>query len=452
MTGTDAAAGGADAVHLDRIDLDYRQGRTTVPALRDVTIRIRAGRTLALLGPSGSGKSTALKCLAGFLRPTAGRVYLDGVDITDLPPAKRGIGVVVQSYALFPHLRVDDNVAFGLRARRLPRDEVTARTAEALDQVGMAGFARRLPRELSGGQQQRVAIARALAIRPKVLLLDEPLAALDIHLRQGMLAELQRLRTRLPDTAILFVTHDQAEALALADQIGVMRAGRLVDLADTAELWHRPPSRFTASFLGGANLLPVRVHAASSADSVVGGSVVGGDSDTAEGAGHGTARVSIGEAAFLVETAHPVRAGDQAVLAVRPHALRVTTSAVGPDVLPARVTGAQWRGPATRLTLAVDALPDVLVEVDQPGHNEHGLGDRVGLHLPERSGVLVPTQEVARDVAPEVVSAEGRYSDPTHSQGAEAGDDSDGPGAPASAAAGVPDQRAASATATERAT
>jgi len=361
-----------DAVLLDRIDLDYRQGRTSTPALRDVSIRIRAGQTLALLGPSGSGKSTALKVLAGFLRPTSGRVYLDGRDVTDLPPARRGIGVVVQSYALFPHLRVDDNVAFGLHARRLPKDVITERVAEVLGQVGMSEYGRRLPRELSGGQQQRVAIARALAIRPKVLLLDEPLAALDIHLRQGMLAELQRLRANLPDTAILFVTHDQAEALALADQIGVMRAGRLVDLADTDELWHRPPSRFTASFLGGANLIPVTVAATPDRSSAV---------------------VRVAESEFVANRARDWSPGAPAVLAVRPHALRLTSSLDGPDVLPARVTSAQWRGPATRVTIAVDALPDLLVEIDQPGEIQHQVGDRVGMHIPPRAGVLIPADQ-----------------------------------------------------------
>ncbi|HEY1972616.1 MAG TPA: ATP-binding cassette domain-containing protein [Pseudonocardia sp.] len=392
MTGTadrPNPTGGPDAVHLDGIDLDYRQGRTSTPALREVNIRIRAGQTLALLGPSGSGKSTALKVLAGFLRPTRGRVYLDGIDVTDAPPAKRGIGVVVQSYALFPHLRVRDNVAFGLRARRLAKDVVTERVAEALDQVGMADFGNRLPRELSGGQQQRVAIARALAIRPKVLLLDEPLAALDIHLRQGMLAELQRLRATLPDTAILFVTHDQSEALALADQIGVMRAGRLIDLADTAELWHRPPSEFTASFLGGANLLPATVPPVT----VPPDTGPDGNPDSDTGGGPGYRRVRVGQSEVVAYATGPTLAGGPAVLAVRPHALRITASSIGPDVLPARVTGVQWRGPATRVTVAVDALPDMLVEVDQPGECPHRVDDRVGLHIPERSGVLVPRGE-----------------------------------------------------------
>ena len=167
--------------------------------------------------------------------------------------------MVLQSYALFPHMRVAENVAFGLKAQRVPRGEIGPRVAEALDMVGMSAYGKRLPRELSGGQQQRVAIARALAIRPKVLLLDEPLAALDAQLRQSMLAELQRLKEALPDTAMLYVTHDQAEALALADRIVVMNNARLMDV-DTAEnLWKRPPTSFTAAFLGGANLIPCTV-------------------------------------------------------------------------------------------------------------------------------------------------------------------------------------------------
>ncbi len=214
---------------------------------------------MALLGPSGSGKSTALNALAGFVRPTSGAVRLAGRDVTNLPPARRGIGVVLQSYALFPHMSVADNVGFGLRAQRIARREIGPRVTEALDMVGMSGYQKRLPRELSGGQQQRVAIARALAIRPAVLLLDEPLAALDAQLRQSMLAELQLLKEALPDTAMLYVTHDQAEALALADRIVVMNNARLMDV-DTAEnLWKRPPTSFTAAFLGGANLLPCTV-------------------------------------------------------------------------------------------------------------------------------------------------------------------------------------------------
>ncbi|WP_028932190.1 ABC transporter ATP-binding protein [Pseudonocardia spinosispora] len=351
------------AVRFDGVGADYGNTR----ALRDFTVDIPAGETLALLGPSGSGKSTALKVLAGFLRPVAGRVLVDGADVTDLPPARRGLGVVVQSYALFPHMRVADNVAFGLRARRLPRAEVGARVTEVLDLVGMRDFASRYPSQLSGGQQQRIAIARALAIRPPVLLLDEPLSALDVHLRHGMLTELQRLRDELPDIAILYVTHDQVEALTLADRIGVMRDGALVDVDDTRRLWEHPPSRFTAAFLGGANLLPSVVLA---------------------GRHPGGVRVRVGEVE-IVAAGDGLPPGSSALLAVRPHAIRVTSTSFGPDVLPATVKTVQWRGPDSRLSLAVDALPDLLVEVDQPGATRHAVGDRIGVHVPDGAGVLV---------------------------------------------------------------
>src|SRR4051812_19366538 len=249
----------APAITFDRVGVAYGRGKKATDALVDFNLRVAPGETVALLGPSGSGKSTALNALAGFVRPTTGAALIGGVDVTDLPPAKRGIGVVLQSYALFPHMRVADNVAFGLKSNRVPRGHIASRVAEALDMVGMSAYGKRLPRELSGGQQQRVAIARALAIRPKVLLLDEPLAALDAQLRHSMLAELQRLKEALPDTAMLYVTHDQSEALALADRIVVMNDARLMDV-DTAEnLWKRPPTSFTAAFLGGANPIPCAV-------------------------------------------------------------------------------------------------------------------------------------------------------------------------------------------------
>ncbi|CAL9562478.1 Putative 2-aminoethylphosphonate import ATP-binding protein PhnT [Streptomyces sp. enrichment culture] len=219
---------------------------------------------MALLGPSGSGRTTALRAVAGFVRPVSGQVFLGDRDVTDLPPHQRGISMVVQQYALFPHLRVEDNVAFGLRARKapkVPRAEIRARVTEALETTGMAAYARRYPRELSGGQQQRVAIARALAIRPGVLLLDEPLSALDAQLRSGMLAELARLHRELPDMSILYVTHDQIEALTLADRIAVMDQARLQACGTPQELYRAPVNEFTASFVGNANLLPVTVAA-----------------------------------------------------------------------------------------------------------------------------------------------------------------------------------------------
>lgn len=380
-TGSATAAAAAEpAIVFDRVGVRYGRGRGSTVALAEFTLRVAAGETVALLGPSGSGKSTALKALAGFVRPTSGAVRLSGRDVTGLSPAARGIGVVVQSYALFPHMRVRDNVAFGLRAHRVPRGEIGARVTEALEMVGMAGYAGRLPRELSGGQQQRVAIARALAIRPRVLLLDEPLAALDAQLRQSMLAELQQLRKALPDTAMLYVTHDQAEALALADRIAVMRDARLVDV-DTAEnLWRRPPSSFTAAFLGGANLVPCRVNHVSGTAALV---TAGTSTLRAE-----APKPGVGEREWAPDA--------EALLCVRPHTVRVSAAGQRPtpgaadrDALSAVVVSTVWRGSTTRLVLDVDGLPGELV-ADAPGHVETAVGAVVGVRLPDPAGVLIP--------------------------------------------------------------
>lgn len=360
------------AITFDRVGVSYGRGKRVTQALVDFNLRVAAGETVALLGPSGSGKSTALGALAGFVRPTSGTVRLDGRDITDLPPARRGIGVVLQSYALFPHMRVADNVAFGLKAQRVPRADIGSRVAEALDMVGMSTYGKRLPRELSGGQQQRIAIARALAIRPKVLLLDEPLAALDAQLRQSMLAELQQLKSALPDTAMLYVTHDQSEALALADRIVVMNNARLMDV-DTAEnLWKRPPTSFTAAFLGGANLIPCTV-----------GRVIGT-----------SALVSVANRTVSAEAPQPAvgkidwEPGAEALLCIRPHALQVV-SLGNRDALRANVNAAVWRGATTRVVASVNGLPDQLIEVDVPGHAQFEVGSEIGVRIPEPAGVLV---------------------------------------------------------------
>ncbi|MBF6065382.1 ABC transporter ATP-binding protein [Nocardia terpenica] len=383
-SGAPAVARTADdepAIVFDRIGVTYGRGRRTTVALVDFTLRVAAGETVALLGPSGSGKSTALEALAGFVRPTSGAVRLAGRDVTDLPPAKRGIGVVVQSYALFPHMRVADNVAFGLKAQRVPRGEIGARVTEALEMVGMGGYAKRLPRELSGGQQQRVAIARALAIRPKVLLLDEPLAALDAQLRQSMLTELQQLRKALPDTAMLYVTHDQAEALALADRIAVMRDARLVDIDTAANLWQRPPSSFTAAFLGGANLLPGTVERVSGRAALV---TVGERTLRAEAPEPGVGQLD------WAPNAH-------ALLCVRPHTVRVG-AITDHDAMLATVVSTVWRGASTRLHLDVNGLPVELV-ADVPGHVEAAVGSAVGVRLPDPAGVLIPAAVGTPDTA-----------------------------------------------------
>jgi 2-aminoethylphosphonate transport system ATP-binding protein len=340
-------------IRFDSVTVAY-DGNVVLDAL-DLTVE--PGEVMALLGPSGSGKTTALRAVAGFVRPVSGRVLLGGRDVTDLPPYRRGIGMVVQSYALFPHMRVEENVAFGLRTRRVPRAEMRRRVAEALEMTGMAAHARRYPRELSGGQQQRVAIARALAIRPDVLLLDEPLSALDARLRSGMLAELARLHRELPDMSMLYVTHDQVEALTLADRIAVMDTARLQQCGTPRELYRAPKSEFTASFVGGANLLPV--------------TVASGGVDFA-----GTQlKVDTGEAA----------AGSRATLCVRPHLLGLGE---GPNQLVGVVEEIQWRGATHRLYVEAGGhvVTADLRELKDPPRR----GDRVSLHFAREDAVLLP--------------------------------------------------------------
>ncbi len=243
----------------DSAELDVRLEGVTkrfddVVAVDDVSLEVEHGSFYALLGPSGCGKTTTLRMIGGFEEPNEGIVYLGGREVTGLPPYKRDVNTVFQSYALFPHLDVFENVAFGLKRRRVARDQVRGRVLEILKIVGLSGAERRKPRQLSGGQQQRVALARALVNRPRVLLLDEPLGALDLKLRKQMQLELKMIQH---DVAVTFihVTHDQEEAMTMADRIAVMNAGKIEQLGTPDELYERPSTRFVAGFLGVSNLL-----------------------------------------------------------------------------------------------------------------------------------------------------------------------------------------------------
>ena len=225
-------------------------------AVKNVSFEVPAGQLVALLGPSGSGKSTILRIIAGLESADAGSVVLTGEDATRLPVQDRGVGFVFQHYALFRHMSVRDNIAFGLRVRKLPRAEIKARVAELLDLVQLSGYAERYPSQLSGGQRQRVALARALAPRPKVLLLDEPFGALDAKVRDELRAWLRRLHDEVHVTS-LFVTHDQREAFEVADQIVVLNEGHVQQVGPAQELYEKPHSPFVAQFLGQVNILPV---------------------------------------------------------------------------------------------------------------------------------------------------------------------------------------------------
>jgi spermidine/putrescine ABC transporter ATP-binding subunit len=225
-----------------------------VRAVDGVTLTVRAGEFLTLLGPSGSGKTTTLACVAGFAVPTEGEIFIQGQPVTFAPPFKRNVGMVFQHYALFPHMSVSDNLAFPLRMRRRPAAEIRERVAWALALVQLDGFGARAPRQLSGGQQQRVALARALVFEPPVLLMDEPLGALDKKLRAEMQLELKHLHARLGVT-VIYVTHDQEEALTLSDRVAVMNRGRLEQLGTPLELYESPRTRFVAEFVGESNVL-----------------------------------------------------------------------------------------------------------------------------------------------------------------------------------------------------
>jgi len=238
-------------VRLERLTKRFDE----VVAVDDISLEIERGRFVALLGPSGCGKTTTLRMIGGFEEPTAGRILLDGREVGRLPPYKRDVNTVFQSYALFPHLSIFDNVAFGLRERKVSRREVKTRALDALEMVGLRGMEMRRPRQLSGGQQQRIALARALVNRPRVLLLDEPLGALDLKLRKQMQLELKRIQHEVGITFI-HVTHDQEEAMTMADQIVVMDDGHIEQAGTPTELYEQPATAFVASFLGVSNLLP----------------------------------------------------------------------------------------------------------------------------------------------------------------------------------------------------
>ena len=280
------------------VELTKRFGN--VAAVDGVTLEIAAGEFFSLLGPSGCGKTTTLRMIGGFELPTGGRIELRGSDITTEPPERRPVNMVFQSYALFPHLCVADNVAFGLRRRRVATDEVRRRVGEALELVRLSGFDRRRPDQLSGGQQQRVALARALVCDPAVLLLDEPLGALDLKLRRQLQVELKRIQLEVGITFI-YVTHDQEEALALSDRIAVMDRGRVEQLGSPEELYDRPATRFVADFIGTTNLLD--------------GAVESIEGDIA------AIRLSSGERCLAA--ASGIRVGDAVDVSIRPEAIEL---------------------------------------------------------------------------------------------------------------------------------
>jgi spermidine/putrescine transport system ATP-binding protein len=296
-------------------EIDVRLERVTkqfgdVAAVDDLSLDIEEGEFFSLLGPSGCGKTTTLRMIGGFEDPTYGTVYLGGRDVTELPPYKRDVNTVFQSYALFPHLNVFENVAFGLRRRKVGKDEVGSRVKDALKLVDLVGFEERKPPQMSGGQQQRVALARALVNHPKVLLLDEPLGALDLKLRKQMQLELKRIQQEVGITFI-YVTHDQEEAMTMSDRIAVMRRGRIEQLGEPEFVYENPATEFVAGFLGASNLLEGEMKETND--------------------GEATVSLAAGPVVKVPSTRIPSDVGSALKVGVRPEKITITTGERDPD-------------------------------------------------------------------------------------------------------------------------
>ncbi|MCM4082641.1 ABC transporter ATP-binding protein [Paractinoplanes hotanensis] len=351
-------AGGTPAIEFVGVNKNYLSHGETVPAVKRTDLAIGQGEFFSLLGPSGCGKTTTMRMIAGFEEPTAGKVFLDGNDVTGVSANKRDVNMVFQSYALFPHLNTYQNVAFGLERKRVAKSEISRRVGEILEIVSLTGMEKRSPREMSGGQQQRVALARALVNRPRALLLDEPLGALDLKLRQQMQIELKRIQREVGITFV-YVTHDQGEALTMSDRIAVMNAGVIEQLGSPREIYERPASRFVAGFIGTSN-------------------IVDGHVDRVEG---GLAVLSYTTQDRVVVPAAPsVCQGDRLEVSIRPEKIDMhrgvpPVQATGGSVLSGTVTEVVYHGTSTNYTVATAAGADFTV-FDQNASNADDLADR----------------------------------------------------------------------------
>jgi putative spermidine/putrescine transport system ATP-binding protein len=333
MTG--ASAGGPSPYSLELRSLRKTYG--DVEAVKSLDLNVERGEFLTVLGPSGSGKTTVLRLIVGFTLPTSGHILLESRDVSRMTPAERGIGMVFQNYALFPHMTVAENIAYGLKMRGWPKDQRDKRVAEMQELIGLGGLGRRLPRELSGGQQQRVALARALAFEPAVLLMDEPLGALDRELRIRMAAELRRIHRELA-TTMIYVTHDREEALTLSDRIAIMHVGVLEAIDTPHRLFTKPATRFVASFLGGHNLLPATLL---------------------DHSGNGKVAVQcLGQRIDVTTSANP-RATDNLWLAVPPTAVGLAPTDVSTLRMQAQVVETLYTGDSVEVTCAVDGVGNV---------------------------------------------------------------------------------------------
>lgn len=354
-----------DIVSLRNLSMSYGRMQTI---LHDLSLDVRRGEFLTLLGPSGSGKTTTLMLIAGFQYPSSGQILIDGKDVTALAPHRRELGVVFQSYALFPQMTVHQNIAFPLKLRKLPRQEIDDRVRQALDLVHLSGLGERRTTQLSGGQQQRVALARALVYRPKIVLMDEPLGALDRGLRDSMQREFREIHRTLGMTFV-YVTHDQHEALTMSDRIAVLKDGRLVQIGPPEEVYRRPANTFVASFLGDANLLEGKIASLSDSQATI--RLLGGQ---------------------IVQAPKPFDAsvGSTVSVLVRPDAVRLGDGS--PNALRGTLQDAAFHGDHFRLQVAVEGGITISVKIASHGVLMPPIGEAVAVGFSNVDPTVVLTR------------------------------------------------------------
>jgi putative spermidine/putrescine transport system ATP-binding protein len=357
--------------YLELQELHKRFGDFT--AIHELDVALEGGEFLSLLGPSGCGKTTALRIVAGFERPTAGRVLVSGKDVTDVPPNRRDMGMVFQAYSLFPNMNAADNVEFGLRVRGRPGKERRQKVAELIELVGLSEAAKRYPHQLSGGMQQRVALARALAIEPRVLLLDEPLSALDALVRLQLREEIRRLQTQLGITT-LYVTHDQEEALSISDRVAVLSQGRIEQIGIPAEIYNEPQTPFVAEFIGTMNRLEA---------------IVTGDGE-----------VDFKGTRLRVDSVRGRRSGERVLVLVRPETLAVEPSSNG-DGLGGEIVAHIFLGATTRLKVS-SAGHELSADVPSARAISLPVGSRVSATFPAETARVLGLEEqpASRAAAP----------------------------------------------------